>query len=262
MDHNVIGNFERDGLKTLGIGQSATKSSKIYYVYRLTNSVNGKAYIGITGRTIGVRWSEHLERARQGVRNSRLYSAIRKYGSSVFVREVLACCCSEENARETETVLINQHNTFENGYNANLGGEGFLEFPEHIRRKISAAQKGKIIPEVVRRKISAAKLGNSKCAVNFGIHTNKGSQNPRSRFYRFRCPDGEEIVTRGLRAFCREHGLHLAHINARGHSKGFVLLERLNDYGESQYGQAAGKSGRSARSENIVFSASKDVAVA
>lgn len=41
-----------------------------------------------------------------------------------------------------------------------------------------------------------------------------------------------------------------------------LIVGTSNDYGESQYGQAAGKSGHPLGDENIVFSASKDVAVA
>lgn len=229
MDHNVIGNGEREGLKTHGIGQSASKSSGTYLIYRLTNTVNGKAYVGITGRTLGIRWSEHVERARQGLRNSRIYDAIRKYGPDAFVREVIAVAETEDGARALEIEHIAKNDSYESGYNSNLGGEGFLVFPEHIRRKISEAQKGKIISAECRRKMSEAKIGRSECAEHFGDHTKKGAENPRARSFRFRLPDGSERVIQGLRAFCRDNGLHLAHVNARGHSKGYVLLERFND---------------------------------
>lgn len=212
-----------------GIGQSATKSNKTFLVYKLTNTINGKSYIGISSRHESFRWSEHKVRARQGVRNSRLYDAIRKYGPDAFSREVIARASTEDELRELERRYIREFDTYEAGYNSNLGGYGHLHFPEHIKIKIGLAQKGKVNSPETRKKMSLAKLGDSRCAKQFGEHTQKGDLNPRSRSFRFRFPDGSEQVIKGLRAFCRENSLHLAHVNARGHSKGFVLLERLND---------------------------------
>lgn len=229
MDHNVIGNDERDGSKTHGIGQSAAKSSTTYLVYKLTNTVNGKVYIGITSRTLAARWKEHVERARQGSRNSRIHVAMRKYGNEAFTREVIAVASSDAEVRQMERDQIQAHNSFERGYNANLGGHGLLEYSAEIRAKIGAAQKGKVISVESRQKMSAAKLGQSVCAENFGDHTKKGAENPRARRFKFRLPDGTELVVTGMRAFCRDNGLHIAHINGRGHSKGHVLLERFND---------------------------------
>lgn len=212
-----------------GIGQSATKSNKKFVVYKLTNTINGKAYIGITSRYESDRWSEHKVRARQGVRNSRLYDAIRKYGPDAFNREVIAKASTEDELRELERRYIQEFNTYEAGYNSNLGGYGHLHFPEHIRIKIGLAQKGKHIPPETRKKMSLAKLGDSKCAIHFGEHTQKGNLNPRSKSFRIGMPDGSEQVVKGLRAFCRDNGITTAKLYIRGKTKGFVLLERLND---------------------------------
>lgn len=237
----------------LGIGQSATKSRSKFIVYKLTNSRNGKSYIGISNRPVGIRWSEHVQRAKETAgRNSRLYAAIRKYGSQAFSKEILAKAETEDVVRTLETEFIHKFDTYENGYNSNLGGYGFLVFPDHIRKKIGDAQRGKIISVECRAKMSAAKLGDSRCAVNFGTHTRKGQDNPRSKSFRVRLPDGSERVVTGFRAFCRANGITTAHMYRRGRSKGFVLLERLNDYPEREYGQAAGKSGGPETVQNIV----------
>lgn len=228
MNHSVIGNDIRDGLKTHGIGKSATKSSS-FIVYKLTNTVNGKSYIGISNRAVNVRWFEHTGRAREGQRKSRLYDAIRKYGPEAFTREVIATSDSEDGVRELEKVFIQKFDTYENGYNSNLGGHGFLHFPEHIKRKIGDAQKGKYIPPETRAKMAAAKRGRKEFANHFGAYVGKGADSPLSRRFRLLTPAGEEIVVTGLRKFCRDNGLHDAHLKARGHSKGYKLLERLND---------------------------------
>lgn len=216
-------------LKRFGIGQFAAKF-RMYTVYKITNRVNGKCYIGITSRTAEIRWEEHLSRARCGVRNSRLYDAVRKYGEDSFDLQALATADTEDKVRALERFHILAAGSYDNGYNCNLGGAGFLFFPAHIREKISAAQKGKIIPVEARRKMSLAKIGDSRCATNFGEHTEKGAKNPKSRTYLIRFPDGSEHVVTGIRGFCRENGLQHAKLGSRGRTKGYSILKRFNDH--------------------------------
>lgn len=206
----------------------------MFIVYKATNRENGKSYIGITSRTAEVRWEEHLSRARCGMRRSRLYDAIRKYGDSAFDLEVVAAADSEDEARTLECHYINEFDTYESGYNCNFGGAGFLKFPAHIIEKISAAQKGKIISDETKRKMSLAKLGDSSCANNFGDHVKKGCDNPRSKQYLIGFPDGSERIVIGLRAFCREMGLDNSKLMVKGRTKGYKILRRFNDHPERE----------------------------
>lgn len=198
-------------------------------VYKLTCSVSGKSYVGITARALDTRWLEHCARARQGIRNSRLCDAMRKYGMDAFSREVIATADTEDEARSLETHFIKTLQTYENGYNANEGGHGHLHFPEHIKEKIRASNLGKKRSSETRAKMSAAKLGKPECAGNFGAHTQKGSNNPRAASWIMKFPDGSENTITGLRAFCRATGAHIRHLKDRGHSKGYVLIKRLAD---------------------------------
>lgn len=202
----------------------------MYYVYKATNRVNGKCYIGITSREIDCRWREHLSRSRNNDRNSRLYAAMRKYGSEAFVVEVLDQSDTEESIRELERKYIASCDSYNNGYNCNLGGEGFLKFPEEIRRKISESQKGKVIPEAVREKMSKAKRGDSRCAEHLGAHVNVGRDNPRSKYFMVETPDGNIIVDKGLRAFCRNNNLLHCKLSSNGRTKGYTLLGTFNDH--------------------------------
>ena len=58
------------------------------YIYKITNTINGKAYVGQTYRTVQERFVEHLRMARKTrIRyKSLLYNAIKKYGENA--REV------------------------------------------------------------------------------------------------------------------------------------------------------------------------------
>lgn len=200
-------------------------------VYKLTCGVSGKSYVGITARALDTRWFEHVARARQGVRNSRLYDAMRKYGIDSFTREIVGTADTEDEARSLERAFILQFGTFASGYNANEGGCGLLHVPQEMRDRIGSAQRGKVISSESRTRMSAAKKGRSDCAVNFGVHTQKGSANPRSTWFAMSCPDETLRIQRGLRAFIREHGLCWRHLHVRGHSKGFYLLDRFTSPG-------------------------------
>lgn len=216
----------------------------LYTVYRVENQVNGKSYIGITSRDAEERWSEHLSRTRCNSRNNRLYQAIRKYGSDKFALSVLECCRSEDGVRELEKYYIEKHDSYNNGYNCNLGGCGHLHFPEYLRKKIGDAQKGKVVSDECRHKMSVAKLGKSECAKHFGEYTQKGFNNPKSKAYLIQFPDGHIEVIVGMRAFCREKNLTYCKLNAGTmKTKGFALLKRLNDHPEREYAQAGGSGG-------------------
>lgn len=55
------------------------------HIYKITNKVNGKAYVGKTTDTVQVRWGEHLKDSkRKRCANRPLYRAIGKYGADAF----------------------------------------------------------------------------------------------------------------------------------------------------------------------------------
>ncbi len=102
------------------------------FIYKVTNTVNGKTYIGQTTYTIKWRWNTHLTSAyndRLGDHNTLFHRAIRKYGIDAFkVEEVEKCDSSLLNERETH--WIKQYNSYKNGYNLTLGGEGGKKYED------------------------------------------------------------------------------------------------------------------------------------
>ena len=92
------------------------------YIYKITNKINGKIYVGMTYRTIQERWKEHLNDCnRRRNENRPLYNAINKYGAENFVIEVIE---ETENPEEREKYWIEELGSFKYGYNATLGGDG------------------------------------------------------------------------------------------------------------------------------------------
>ena len=92
------------------------------YIYKITNTLNGKMYIGKTEQTIEKRFQQHChDSQRDGMSNRPLYKAMRKYGVEVFSIEEIE---QTDNPEEREIYWIEFYGTFKNGYNATLGGDG------------------------------------------------------------------------------------------------------------------------------------------
>lgn len=94
------------------------------FIYVITNDINGKQYVGKTTDTIEKRFKTHLEEYQKFRCEKRpLYAAMNKYGIEHFsVQQLEECDLTILNKREQ--YWIKQLNTFHNGYNATLGGEG------------------------------------------------------------------------------------------------------------------------------------------
>lgn len=94
------------------------------YIYKITNCLNGKSYIGKTMLSIQERWKEHLHDAKTLRCEKRpLYAAINKYGKEHFIIEEIEEC-SDTILSEREKYWIEYYGTFKNGYNATIGGDG------------------------------------------------------------------------------------------------------------------------------------------
>lgn len=92
------------------------------YIYKITNLINGKSYIGKTSRSIEQRWNEHKKEIYNHY-NRPLYTAMRKYGIDNFQIEQIEEC-KEENASNREIYWIKYYNTYgSTGYNATRGGD-------------------------------------------------------------------------------------------------------------------------------------------
>ena len=94
------------------------------YIYKITNLMNNKIYIGKTLNTIKKRWKEHCfdYLTRRGEKRP-LYSAMKKYGIENFKIEEIEEC-PDEIISEREKCWIEYYGSFKYGYNATRGGDG------------------------------------------------------------------------------------------------------------------------------------------
>ena len=94
------------------------------YIYVITNDVNNKQYVGQTSTTLQERFKKHInDKDRRGFEKRPLYNAMNKYGINHFHIKLLEECPSEE-VDKKEIYWIGRLDTYKNGYNATLGGEG------------------------------------------------------------------------------------------------------------------------------------------
>ena len=96
----------------------------VAYIYKITNILNNKVYIGKTEKTIKERFVEHCHDCQKESQADRpLYKAMKKYGIDKFVVEVVEETTTEL-ACEREQYWISFYNSYACGYNATIGGDG------------------------------------------------------------------------------------------------------------------------------------------
>lgn len=152
------------------------------YIYKFTNRINGKVYIGQT-YNLQTRLNSHKSKALNT--KNKFYNAVRKYGWENFELSILSTITA--NTKEDLSILldkleieyIRQYNSYKSGYNSTLGGhskrgyklsEEFSEkcksraYSDDTRKKMSISAKNRIISEETRLKLrnSAIKRNLSK----------------------------------------------------------------------------------------------------
>jgi group I intron endonuclease len=123
-------------------------------VYCLT-SPSGKKYVGIGCGKRGVqgRFSDYKNYLCKN--QTKLYNALKKYGSENFKYEILLITNDLEYAKYMEQTIISSWNLQNEGYNITAGGEGCLglKHNEESKRKMSLAKKGKKLSKDHKKKI-------------------------------------------------------------------------------------------------------------
>ncbi len=121
-------------------------------VYKATNLLNGKIYIGKTNKNLDQYKLLHIKAALKNIDNKKryFYNAIRKYGPQNFKWDILGYCESKEELNEAEKICIEFFKSNNNvyGYNMTYGGDGGptnvgRKFSQEVRQRMSNSMKGK-----------------------------------------------------------------------------------------------------------------------
>lgn len=169
------------------------------YIYKITNLINNKSYIGKTNKENKCRWDGTLKGAK--IYNKHLQNSMNKYGVDNFKIDIIDSTKDENELNKKEIYWIAFYNTIDQnyGYNKTYGGDGaklteetkkkisetilrrkerygYIHSPE-TRKKMSESHKGKKPmlgkhhSEETRKKISDANRG--KKHPNYGKHLSK-----------------------------------------------------------------------------------------
>lgn len=120
----------------------------IYYIYKITNILNDKVYIG-QSNCPRKRWSHHRCCANNVPEQSIQY-AIKKYGVNNFIFEVVASCLTLNAANEAECIIISQHSSNDRKYGYNLAPGGKNHTNRESKHPMSEERRA-FLSDVLRR---------------------------------------------------------------------------------------------------------------
>ena len=126
--------------------------NNIYKIYKYTNKINKKVYIGQTKQSLYARAQEN----GIGYKNCTLFwRAIQKYGWDNFESEILEDNLTQEEANQKEQYYISFYDSTNTnkGYNIRLGGNN-TPLSEETKKKISESHKGLRPSKETRKKMS------------------------------------------------------------------------------------------------------------
>lgn len=143
-------------------------------VYKITNSINDKVYVGQTWQPIKLRFKRH----KSTTLCVKLLAAFNKHGRGNFQVEVLTVAHTQSVVDYWEDYFIKKYDSIQNGYNIREAGAhgklsnetkkklsdaltGVPKSKEHIAN-VATALKGHIISEETKRRISLAKKGKKQ----------------------------------------------------------------------------------------------------
>ncbi len=165
----------------------------MFTVYQHTNKLTKKSYIGFTKKTIEQRWTDHINNAFSSTKNWKFWNALRKYGTICWAHLVLGKYKTSKKAKKMEMFFIKKFNTYLQGYNSTLGGEGFTgKHSKKLKKFFSDLHTGQIWKKSSRQKLS------------FSI---SGEKHPNAKLFKLTNPDSKTFLIKGLKKYCRENQL-------------------------------------------------------
>lgn len=180
-------------------------------IYKITNKINGKFYIGKTIDCLKNRWSKHC---RPSSKCTYLSSAIKKYGPDNFKLQILIHCTSKKHLNELEQMCIAKYKP---DYNLTKGGDGgALTGPALEKMKLNVSRSLRGVKKPKRSKRHSENISKSLT----------GKINPKKR-KPIKCSNGIEydsIVSASKSLNLSKGNIHSV-LNGRRKSTGGLYFE-------------------------------------
>lgn len=223
---------------------------KEYKLYKHTNIVNGKIYIGITNN-IKRRWrNKGIEYKPERGRQSAFWNAIQKYGWESFEHKIILDHLSFEEACVLEKTYISKFhaNSRQFGYNIASGGNGGHVYLKHPKGMLGKRQSDYHI------KVHRALLANPSTNpmkngdVVWGkthehprgmrghhqstyhkkiMASQRGSKNPNAKLLIITFPNGNQEIWPTTKQFIQSRGFYKAYELIKTKKPYFVDLKRI-----------------------------------
>lgn len=177
-------------------------------IYKVTNTINNKIYIGQTTQTLLCRQHGHRYKSEN---NPKIYfhRAINKHTWESFLWEVLCQCETQEEMNEMEHHYIKQYHSHvsEWGYNLTWGfgntTTGY-KFTDEQLKAMSINNTGS--KNGMYGKTHSKETIQKWCDKRKGVGV--GKNNPNSKTYLVIHPDGKQETVECLKPFCKEYNLN------------------------------------------------------
>lgn len=155
-------------------------------VYKITNKVTNKVYIGITNQGSGARYRHHWYESRIG-EPSPIHRSMAKYGEENFTLEIIDFADTYDELKEKEKYWIKQYNSTDRtiGYNLTEGGDGTFgkKLSEETKDKIRQKALGRKLSEETKAKMSESRKG--KCSDKQKKHLSKLQEQCKQKVYQY-----------------------------------------------------------------------------
>lgn len=159
-------------------------------VYKITNKINGKFYIGSAAESFSSRWKGHINKLnRQKHRNRYLQSAWNKYKEENFVFSILLVCESTDCLKYEQVFLDNLKPWDDNiGYNiCKIAGSTLgVKFSDESKKKLSESKTGLKRTEEAKKRVSEGMMGRvvsseTRAKISAALTGKKLSQETRNK---------------------------------------------------------------------------------
>ena len=145
-------------------------------IYKVTNLLNDKVYIGKTVSTLTKRRLNHYSSIKNKSSITNFHNALKKYPKNSFVWEVLDTAETIEELNILEIKYIDKFNSYKSGYNMTTGGDGGItykkgtELYERTKHKLGNWKNGNpgSTPEAIKKRVETFKNVKWKSGKNHG----------------------------------------------------------------------------------------------